>query len=71
LDYTTPKGYNSTIHQKASQHFGDNGRRNGHVQEGEVTQEPIHGAMELDVHQDSEDDEPIARDGEEVDDKES
>lgn len=71
LDYTTSKRDNPAIQEKASQHLGDNGRGDGHVQEGEVTQEPVHGAVEPGIHQDGEDDESIAWDGEGIDDKKS
>lgn len=36
-----------------------------------MTQEPVHGAVKPGVHQDGEDDEPVARDSEGIDDQES
>lgn len=41
------------------------------VQEGKETEKPVYRVVELGVHQDSENDEPIARDNEGIHDKES
>jgi hypothetical protein len=44
------------------QHLGHSGSDKAHIQQGEGTEEEVHGSVQLCVQADQHDDEPIAQD---------
>ena len=62
LQPAASKGDGLRVSKKMHQHLGHGGGDIAHIQQGEGTEEEVHGSVQLCVQADQHDDEPIAQD---------
>ena len=70
LQAATSKWDGLRVSKKMHQHLGHGGGDIAHIQQGDGTEEKVHGSVQLCVQADQHDDEPIAQDWAQVDEKE-